>query len=54
MDKPVNFNPNDVYIDVEKKGCEWCFSCVRNSYRYEVNILVISCLWRENGKGRLN
>ena len=26
MDKPVNFNPNDVYIDMERKGCKWCMT----------------------------
>lgn len=26
MDKPVNFNSNDVYIDMERKGCEWCMT----------------------------
>ena len=26
MDKPVNFNPNDVYIDVKRKGCKWCMT----------------------------
>ena len=26
MNKPVNFNPNDVYIDMGRKGCKWCMT----------------------------